>query len=51
MNNFTPLQLLPEPFKIVGFPDEETVSGSQTEIFDHYGINAKRLAETVKTLL
>ncbi len=39
------------PFKIVGFPDEETVSGSQSEIFNHYGINADKLAETVKTFM
>ena len=26
------------PFKIVGIPDEYTVTGSQDEIFAHYGI-------------
>lgn len=39
------------PFKIIGFPDEDTVTGSQCEIFDHYGINAKKLAETVKIFM
>ena len=39
------------PFKIVGFPDEYMVSGSQTEIFNHYGISADGLAETARQLL
>ncbi|MBN2807828.1 MAG: hypothetical protein JXR22_14315 [Prolixibacteraceae bacterium] len=40
-----------KPFKIVGIPDEETVSGLQTEIFDHYGISGKGLSETALNLL
>ena len=39
------------PFKIVGFPDEHMVSGSQKEIFNHYGISANGLAETARQLL
>jgi transketolase len=39
------------PFKIVGFPDEETVTGSQAEIFDYYGISGKGLMETALNLL
>ncbi len=35
-----------KPFKIVGFPDEPTVTGSQNEIFDHYGITGDGLCET-----
>ena len=38
-------------FKIVGFPDEYTVTGSQSEIFEHYGISPAGLAHTAKTLL
>jgi transketolase len=38
------------PFRIVGFPDEDTVTGSQLEIFAHYGISAQGLARTVKGL-
>ncbi|HMQ60907.1 MAG TPA: transketolase C-terminal domain-containing protein [Flavilitoribacter sp.] len=38
-------------FKIVGLPDEYTVSGSQTEIFDHYGISGEGLAHTALALL
>ncbi|WP_346863457.1 transketolase C-terminal domain-containing protein [uncultured Draconibacterium sp.] len=40
-----------KPFKIVGLPDEETVAGSQNEIFDHYGISAEGLTETALRLL
>jgi transketolase len=39
------------PFKIVGFPDEYMVSGSQSEIFHHYGISRDGLAETARRLL
>jgi len=39
------------PFKIVGFPDEHMVSGSQKEIFNHYGISPAGLAKTARQLL
>jgi len=39
------------PFKIVGLPDEYTITGSQLEIFSHYGISAQGLAETAGKLL
>ncbi len=39
------------PFKIVGLPDEYTVTGSQIEIFNHYDISAQGLAETAGKLL
>jgi transketolase len=38
-------------FKIVGLPDDHTVSGSQTEIFEHYGISENGLAELAKDIL
>jgi transketolase len=38
-------------FKIVGFPDDHTVNGSQVEIFQHYGIDGPGLAATAKKLL
>jgi transketolase len=38
-------------FKIVGFPDEHTVTGSQQEIFQHYGIDGPGLAGTAHKLL
>ncbi len=40
-----------KPFKIVGIPDEYTVTGSQQEIFAHYGITPEGLAETARQLL
>jgi len=39
------------PFKIVGFPDEETVTGSQAEIFGYYGISGEGLMQTALKLL
>lgn len=39
------------PFKIVGFPDEHMVSGSQAEILNHYGISTNGLAESARQLL
>ena len=38
-------------FKIIGLPDEETVTGSQLEIYDHYGISVRGLAGTARRLL
>lgn len=40
-----------KPFRIVGIPDEYTVTGSQSEIFDHYGISGEGLATTALDLL
>jgi transketolase len=34
-------------FKIIGIPDEYTVTGSQTEIMNHYGISKDGIADTV----
>lgn len=39
------------PFKIVGIPDEYTFTGSQNEIFAHYGITPDGLAQTAQQLL
>lgn len=39
------------PFRIIGFPDEYMATGSQREIFDHYGISATGLARTAQTVL
>lgn len=36
-------------FKIVGIPDEYTVTGSQIEIFNHYGISEDGLYQTCLT--
>ena len=39
------------PFKAVGIPDEYTVTGSQAEIFAHYGITPEGLAVTAQQVL
>lgn len=40
-----------KPFKIMGIPDEYTVTGSQQDIFNHYGISEDGIADAVKKLL
>jgi transketolase len=42
---------LPVPLRTIGLPDEETVPGSQAEIFEHYGISPHGLAATARELL
>jgi transketolase len=39
------------PFRRIGFPDEDTVTGSQTDIFKHYGITGEGLAQAASELL
>jgi transketolase len=39
------------PLRIVGIPDEHTVTGSQAEIFNHYGISPQALSQTALHLL
>jgi transketolase len=39
------------PFRIIGIPDEYTIAGSQTEIFDHYGITGEKIADTGLNLM
>lgn len=39
------------PLRIVGIPDEDTVTGSQSDIFRHYGITMEGLAQTALELL
>jgi transketolase len=38
-------------FRIVGLPDEDTVTGSQADIFRHYGISMEGLTQTAIDLL
>jgi len=40
-----------KPFRIVGIPDEYTVTGSQNDIFNHYGISESGLAASALELL
>lgn len=39
------------PTRIVGFPDEPTITGSQGEVFKYYGISPEGLARTAAILL
>jgi transketolase len=36
------------PFRIVGLPDEDTVTGSQADIFRHYGITMEGLVDAAR---
>jgi transketolase len=40
-----------KPFRIVGFPDEETVPGAQADIFRHYGISMEGLTQKALSLI
>lgn len=40
-----------KPFKILGIPDEYTVTGSQTEILNHYNISEQGIAKEAIQLL
>lgn len=40
-----------KPMKIIGFPHEELVTGSQTELFNHYGISADGIETAALELL
>jgi transketolase len=39
------------PLRIVGIPDEDTVTGSQADIFRHYGLSMEGLTRTALELL
>ncbi len=38
------------PMRIVGIPDEQTVTGSQGEVFRHYGISMESLADAAEKI-
>lgn len=40
-----------KPFKIMGIPDEYTVTGSQNEIFSHYGLTGAGIALVADSIL
>lgn len=39
------------PFRVVGMPDEDTVTGAQADIFGHYGISMEGLRDLAQNLL
>ena len=38
-------------FKIMGFPDEYTVTGSQNDIFNHYGLSEAGIVDSAMTVI
>ncbi len=40
-----------KPFRIIGFPDEVMVNGSQQEIFEHYGLTKDGIVAVTRQLL
>ena len=41
---------LHNPFRIIGIPDEYTITGSQSEILEHYGISPEGLAQSARDM-
>lgn len=39
------------PFKIIGIPDEYTITGSQAEILDYYGMSAEGLTQSALEMI
>ena len=39
------------PFKILGFPDEYMVNGSQKDVLDYYDMSAEKITELAKNLI
>jgi len=39
------------PFRLIGIPDEDTVTGAQADIFRHYGLSMEGLSATALALL
>ena len=39
------------PFRIIGMPDEDTITGAQADIFRHYGISMEGLSQSMAALL
>ena len=39
------------PFKIIGIPDEYTVTGSQNDIFNHYGLSESGITDAVLKIM
>jgi transketolase len=39
------------PFRIVGIPDEDTITGAQADIFRHYGLSMEGLSDFARNLI
>jgi Transketolase, C-terminal subunit len=45
------VQNKPVPVKILGIPDEPTVTGTSAEVFKHYGLTAENIAQIARRML
>jgi len=45
------VQNKPIPQRIMGIPDEQTVSGDSAEVFKHYGLTADNIVKTAKEMM
>ena len=41
----------PVPLKIIGIPDEQTVTGDSAEVFRHYGLTAHNIIQSAKDMI
>ncbi len=41
----------PTPMRILGIPDEQTVTGNSAEVFKHYGLTVENLCQNARELL
>ena len=39
------------PFKIIGFPDEYMINGSQSDVLDYYNMSPEKLAQIAEDLI
>ena len=39
------------PFKIIGFPDEYMVNGTQSDVLDHYNMSSEKLAKLAEDII
>jgi transketolase len=44
-------QNIPTPLKIMGIPDEQTVTGNSPEVFKHYGLTAENVVKIAKEMV
>lgn len=44
-------QHTPVPVKIIGIPDEPAITGSATEVFQHYGLNIDHISQLTKQMI
>ena len=39
------------PFKIIGFPDEYMINGTQSDVLDYYNMSPEKLAQIAEDLI